>query len=332
MKRKTLITIAQQVGVSVATVSRALNNVPGVGEDKRRQIQAIASEINYHPNILAQDLQRQHISTIGYIIEGGDSQFAEPLPSEDLLIHLTHQCVHDDIDLLVYTGNNGLKQVISAFHSQRIRSVIIPTTYKNDSHINYFHKHNVQLVTFGYNYKKYKYPYVTLDEPKGIYMATKHLIEQGHHRIAFLETPSTLCSAMHRRDGYLSALEQNNILQNTDYIASNLISAIEVYGAIEYLLKQPKTPTAFVTTSDTVAIHTIKIARYHRLRAGYDYAIVGLGDTHLAQYTDPPLTSLRLPLNQISKHLINLATQPTDKSCNRQSIVLNLELVVRESS
>src|SRR5689334_19553370 len=110
MAKRTIIEIADRVGVSPATVSRALNNVPGVSPDKRRQILAVAEELNYHPNAIARSLQGQRTSTLAYVADVGDWASTDLFFFKDFITALAERCASYNLDLLIHpaTSRDGL--------------------------------------------------------------------------------------------------------------------------------------------------------------------------------------------------------------------------------
>ncbi|NOK62724.1 MAG: LacI family transcriptional regulator [Chloroflexi bacterium AL-W] len=335
MSRSTITAIARRVGVSAATVSRALNGAPGVSEKKRREIQAIAAELNYHPNAIARNLQGQRTNTIAYAVDVSDRPSTDLFFFKDFITNLAFHCADYNVDLLIHpvtAGEQGVGQIERVLQSGRADGVIITDIRHDDQRIRYLHEHKLHFVAFGHDNGIYRYPYVDVNGEQGIYRVTQHLIERGHHRIAFLGLPLAYYCAIDRRDGYFQALRDNNIPKNPEYIIVGLTNETEARIAMEQLLMLPQPPTAFVTASDMLAIHAMSVAHSHGLRAGQDYAITGFDDLPMSQHTDPPLTSVRQPFDQICKHLIELAMRQNHAPIEAQQILLEPELIIRDSS
>jgi DNA-binding LacI/PurR family transcriptional regulator len=335
MAKRTIIEIADRVGVSPATVSRALNNVPGVSSDRRRQILAVAEELNYHPNAIARSLQGRRTNTLAYVADVGDWASADLFFFKDFITALAERCAGYGLDLLIHpaTRRDGLMHDAERMlGSGRADGLILADIRQVDPRVAFLLDHQLPFVAFGRSSIRKPYTYVDVDGEWGIYVATRHLIERGHRQIGFLGLPLEFNCAADRYAGYLRALHEYGLLADPEYIAQELTNETETRAAVSLMLDLPSPPSAFVAASDMVAISAITYAAQCGLRAGSDYAITGFDDLPLAAHTSPPLTTVRQPMRLICNELITRLVALVGGDSSVGSVLLRPELIVRESS
>jgi DNA-binding LacI/PurR family transcriptional regulator len=335
MAKRTIIEIADRVGVSPASVSRALNNVPGVGADKRRQILAVAEELNYHPNAIARSLQGQRTNTLAYVADVGDWAANDLFFFKDFITALAERCAGYGMDLLIHPamrGDGEMNNVGRLLRSGRADGLILADIRRVDLRVRYLVEHQLPFIAFGRSDLGAPYPYVDVDGEWGIYAATRHLIERGHRQIGFLGLPLDFNCASDRYAGYCRALHEYGLLPNPEYIAQELTNETETGAVVGRMLALPAPPSAFVAASDMVAISTISYASQHGLRAGADYAITGFDDLPSAAHTSPPLTTVRQPLRLICDELIGRLVAIVAGNPAVEPVLLRPELIVRGSS
>ena len=335
MAKRTIIEIADRVGVSPATVSRALNNVPGVSSDKRRQILAVAKELNYHPNAIARSLQGQRTNTLAYVADVGDWASTDLFFFKDFITALAERCAGYSLDLLIHpaTRRDGLMHDAERLlRSGRADGLILADIRQVDRRVAYLIEHQLPFVAFGRSHIREPYISVDVDGEWGIYVATRHLIERGHRLIGFLGLPLDFNCAADRYAGYLRALCEYGLLADPEYVAQELTNETETRAAVGGMLARADPPSAFVAASDMVAISAITYAAQRGLRAGADYAITGFDDLPLAAHTSPPLTTVRQPMRLICNELISRLVSIISGDAQVESVLLRPELIVRGSS
>ncbi|MBK9709951.1 MAG: LacI family DNA-binding transcriptional regulator [Kouleothrix sp.] len=334
MTKRTIIEIAERAGVSAATVSRALNNVPGVGPDKRRQILALAAELNYHPNAIARSLQGQRTNTVAYVADVSNRPAADLL-FKDFITVLADRCARYGMDLLIHPATSAdanMDDVGRLLRSGRADGLILADTRINDPRLAYLVEHRLRCIAFGRSDIGVDYPYVDVDGEWGIYTATSHLIERGHRRIAFLGLPLDYSYGVHRRDGYLHALREHGIPVDPARLVVGLTNETDARLAMDRLLSVSEPPTAFVAAGDMLAIYAISAARQRGLLAGRDYAITGFDDLPLAAHTTPPLTTMQQPFDQVCDELIAMLARVIAEGPGDLHVLLRPKLIVRGSS
>lgn len=333
--KRTIVAIAERVGVSPASVSRALNNLPGVSPDKRDLILKVAAELDYHPNAIARSLKGQRTNTVAYIAEVSNRSSADLFFFKAFITALAECCVRSGMDLLIHPSTGDDTQmggVGRMLRSGRADGLILADIRHEDQRIRYLVAQQLPFVAFGRSDSGLEHASVDVDGAWGLYAATRHLIERSHRRIAFLSLPLLYCCATDRRAGYLRALREYGLPFDPAFVADGLTNETNARVAMERLLALPKPPTAFVAASDMLAIYAMSAAAQHGLRAGRDYAITGFDNLALAEHTDPPLTTLSQPLERVCDELIALLVQILAKQPGARQVLMRPELIIRGSS
>lgn len=335
MNRRTLVEIADQLNVSIATVSRALNDAPGVSRERREQVLALANQLGYFPNASARRLQGRRINTLCYAVDVSTRPAADLFFFKDFITVLADRCAYRNLDLLIHPITQEIDTISGIerlLRSGRADGVILSDARTNDERARRLHEINLPFVMFGRCPELPDHPWVDTDGRAGIRRATEHLIQNGHRRIGLLGLPHSFSCALDRAAGYHDALAAAGIAANPGYEATDLHDSAETRAAMLELLSLPNRPTAFVATSDMIALQATIAASQHGLRAGRDYAITGFDDLPIVEHVVPALTSMRQPLEKICDGLIAILLQVLDNESGERHMLFEPELIVRESS
>lgn len=335
MNRRTLVEIAEQLGVSTATVSRALNAAPGVSDKRREQILATASALGYFPNANARRLQGQHSHTLCYAVDVSSRVANDLFFFKDFIIVLTDRCARRGFDLLLHPLTHELdtlNTIEQVLRSGRADGVILSDALVDDERIRRLHTLGLPFVVFGRCANVPDHAWVDVDGCTGIRQATEHLLACGHRRIGLLGLPAVYSCANERASGYFQALARVGIEPATAWIETNIQTGQQAREAMLRLLALAEPPTAFVATSDMLALQAMAAATQLNLRAGHEYAITGFDDLPLVEHVAVPLTTLRQPLERIADALISLLLAVLDATATEHQVMIAPELVVRESS
>jgi LacI family transcriptional regulator len=175
-----------------------------------------------------------------------------------------------------------------------------------------------------------KVSYVDVDNVNGVVTMMNHLFQAGHRRIATITGPQNVIAGSHRREGYLSALRAHNVTPEDALIVEGDFSETGGYTAMQQLL--PHRPDAVFAASDIMAVGALRAIREAGLRVPEDVAVAGFDDMPFAARTEPPLTTVRQPIQRtgalVVETLIDLIEHPDSQP---QRIVLPVELIVRAS-
>lgn len=325
----TIKDIARLANVSHTTVSRALNNSPLIKESTKRKILEIASQLNYSPNVNAKSLVMQKSHTIGLFLtsisNGTSSSFlADTIKGVNSLITNEYNLFIRGIDDYEdYTSINP----------QRFDGIILMSQSVSDnSFIYHVLQKQIPLVVLNREVEETSIPNVLSNDTEGARMAVEYLITNGHHDIAIIEgTPSFKSSHM-RKEGYLQALMEAGIPIKKEYSIQGNYDMESGSQAMEQLLSLTSPPTAVFCSNDDMAIGAMNTVFARGLSVPNDISIVGFDDIGFSQYTTPRLTTVKRPVEEISRvgveRLLSLIGRKEEEV---ERTFMKTELIVRDS-
>ncbi len=331
----TLEQIAKLAGVSRSTVSRVVNNDPNVRDEVRQRVWKVIRETGYQPHAAARSLVTRRTQIIGVIIpESVTTLFTDPFFSL-LLAGVTAACNENRYHLMLSLFNSP--EGSDAIYQRVLRSayldgVIVASATSDDPLIPRLLHDGIPFVLVG-RHPDPRVTYVDVDNVGGARMATEHLIRLGHKRIATVTGALSMLSAQDRLAGYKQALESHGISVDSSLIAEGDYRESSGLAAVRRLL--PASPTAIFAASDVMAIGVLKALRQEGLRVPEDIAVASFDDVPLATAIQPPLTTVRQPIDHLGRTavhlLLDILNRPPDSAHVPQRLVLPVELVVRGS-
>lgn len=327
--------IAQRVGISVTTVSRALGGYDDVAEATRQKVLRAAEELGYYPSVTARQLQKQRTDTIGFVIPTFGPRFSDPFFSE-LLAGIGNEAARHNFDLLVCTRSPDSPEEVEAYRrlvdGRRVDGVLVVRTRVDDPRLSFLKQRNFPFVAFGRSHTD-EHPYLDVDGHRGLYQAVRHLIGLGHRRIAYISAPLNLTFALHRLEGYRDALQEGGLKYNEELVLVGHLTEEDGYQAAHRLLALDQPPTAIAVANDLMALGAMRAAHERGLAVGRDVAITGFDDIPLAAHANPPLTTVRQPIYEIGRRICQMLIQIiSGKPLENYHIILEPILIVRQSS
>lgn len=332
-KVKTIADIAKIAGVSKSTVSRALSNSSLISQTTRDRIHQIAKEHNFHVNQTARRLSEQRSHTLAFVTYCSHSKFSvEDLFSLEILGAITTAAAELKYDLLmVNTDSNDPKWIHDYYNSGRVDGFILMTSVHKIKNVQQLLDHNAPFITWGNPFNLSSFNVVTGDDENGGYLAAQHLINSGRSKIGFIGGPAEETEVKQRFQGYTKALLQAGLQPNADWIThASYTSASSEKRMTELLQKSPDLDAIFCN-SDMMAIGAMRAIQKTGRRIPEDIAVVGYDDVSMAQFTSPPLTTIRQNIAEIGRQLvINLVNHLETGIINR--VTMPIELIKRQST
>ncbi len=336
-KNVTLKDVALRAGVSYQTVSKAIRNQIQITPEVRTRIQAAIEELGYHPNAAAQNLRTQSSHLIGYSWQ--QDSFNHSSPVLELFQHAIVESAEDfgyHILLFPQRAERNLHTTYAELvHARRVDGFILSSVEYNDPRIPIIERLHVPFVSFGRANESVSSPYVDVDGRAGIALVVRHLIEQGHQRIAVLAWPESSRVGGERLSGYWEAMAEADLPIDPKWVIRGKGEIDYGYESTQRLLElpEPRRPTAIVTMLDTTAIGVVQALDACGLEVGREVAVTGFDDMPVVHHFKPSLTTLRQPLWEVGRAVINLLIALLkEEQPARQQILLPPELIVRESS
>ena len=331
---KNIEDIAKLAGVSKSTVSRALNDSPLIKPETKERIQAIALEHNFRINAPARNLSMRQSHTIAFVTHAYhmESFSIEDLFSLEIMGGIAkgaHSLGYDF--LVVHVDPRDTKWAHNYLDSGRVDGFVLMTSNLKQTHIKTLVEMDAPFIVWGIPLPKYKHCSVTGDNITGGLLATRHLIQTGRERIAFLGGPPEDSEVGQRFKGYETALQEAGRSMVPERVAYGDYSHTSGITVMQQLLKQSPDLDAVFVNSDLMAIGAINIIQNVGKRVPEDIAVIGYDDLSLANYNNLPLTTVRQNIPLAGKLLAQNLIQYI-KTGVVTNVTIPVELVVRKSA
>lgn len=328
----TIYEVARAAGVSTATVSRALNGSAQVAERTRHRITEAITALGYEPNHVARSLVLKATHTIAVLLPDITNPFFPALvKGVQLAADEQGYAV-----LLAHTGGDPAKEesYFQVLRGQQVDGVLLVGLVSAPESLRGLVGRGLPVVTLDRPVDLPGSATVRVDHKAGGRLATAHLLELGHHRIAHIAGPKGLTVSQQRRDGYRRALSTHGVAFDEGLVSEGDFSEDGGYRAIEELLRNRGRFTALFAANDLTAIGAMTALREHDLQVPDDVSVVGFDDIHLASYTSPKLTTIRQPIYDMGRAAAMLLIDARRKkiSLRDQTTIFDGQLVVREST
>ena len=290
--RTTIKHIAVELNLTPATISRALNDHHRISGKTKRLVNETASRLNYRQNKIASSLRTGRTHTIGVIIPSARINFFGSV------VHgiETHANANNYRTLIYQSEESAQLEIkaIEAFLDARVDGILasLAKDVSDFSHYTQLKKRNVPLVFFDRSNDSLNFPSVVVDDFKGAYDATSHLIQQGYKRIAHLAGPQQFQIFQNRFRGYKAALIAHGISQEETLIYSGDISIDAGLKAADYFLQLSHPPDAIFSVEDFSALGLIKRFKERNVRIPQDIGIIGFANEDFDEYITPTLSSI----------------------------------------
>jgi LacI family transcriptional regulator len=333
----TLKDIANELGVSVTTVSRGLAGYSDVAPATRDRIKDTAAELGYFPNITAQRLRKQRTDTLGFVIPTFGPRFSDPFFSE-FIAGIGTEAAEYEYDLLVSThapdSEGEQKAYRRAARGGWVDGLIVVRTRENDSRLKLLCEKKFPFVAFGRtDCCDLDFPYVDEDSEEGMRLLVQHFVDLGHKRIGFIAPPPGLMFGRYRLNGYHQTMADNGLMVKPAWVVAGDMTQHGGADVVDELLDLTPRPTAIICGNDLMAIGVTNRLQQRGLQAGKDVAVGGFDDIPLSAYVNPPLTTLHQPIYEIGRRtcamLINIIN---GRYSENQHVLLTPSLIVRSSS
>jgi len=325
--------IAKLAGVSKSTVSRALNNSPLIGQETRARIQALAQKHNFKINVPARRLSLKQSNTIAFVTHAYHDEFSvADLFGLEILGGISKGLYAHGYDLLVVHVNpHETEWAHQYLDTGRVDGFILLTSTRKQFHIDALLEMDAPFIIWGAPPAEAKYCSVTGDDLNGGRIATEHLIHLGKRRIAFIGGPPEELEVRHRFEGYQNALLASQRTVAPALVAYGDYSNTSGAQAMGQLLKNVPDLDAVFVNSDLMAIAAMDVIREHGRRVPEDVAVVGYDDLSIAEYSNPPLTTVRQNVPMAGKVLAEnlIMYLETGKITN---VSVPVEMIVRKSA
>jgi DNA-binding LacI/PurR family transcriptional regulator len=332
-KQTTIVDIANALGISKSTVSRALRDAPDIKEETKKAVKSLAEELDYHPNKLALSLLNRQTNTIGVITPNLDYVLATMVKGiDEAALEAGYTVMVCQSDESFGREIVNTKRLLDSSVDGFIVSVSSET--KVFEHIKKIHNKKIPLVFFDRVVESINAPKVRLDNVMGGALAAQHLVDQGYERIAILAGPQNLAISNKRMEGYLDVLRQNDIRVDRKLIIHCDFDQQYAYEATKELLMMKKRPDAIFTISDRMAIGAMLAIKEKGLQMPHEIGLIGFNNEPVTGLVTPSISSIEMYSFEMGKATAKLFIEMLhgDPEKPQPEIVIKPKLFVREST
>ena len=287
--------VAALAKVSIATVSRTVNGSPAVSERLSKRVWQAIEQLNYYPNTHARSLVSGRSRLFGIIVENITNPFFP-----ELIQSFEEVAVANGYEILVSSSNSDprvLTTCVRRMIERKVEGVAVLTFGEEESvldQLDQLAQHSIPLVLAEFKLQDEKSATILLDYSTGIRAAVEHLAALGHCKIGFLAGPHTLHSAITRENDFRASMRAVNLPIHPEWIIECDHMLKGGVAGFERLQALPARPTAVLCSNDMTAIGVLRAAYMAGLRVPQDLSVIGLDDIAFAEYTLPPLTTIRM--------------------------------------
>ncbi|AKZ55880.1 HTH-type transcriptional regulator CelR [Streptomyces ambofaciens ATCC 23877] len=339
--RPTLEEVAARAGVGRGTVSRVINGSPRVSDATRAAVEAAVAELGYVPNTAARALAANRTDAIALVVPEPETRFfAEPYFS-DMLKGVGSELSDTEMQLLlIFAGSDRERQRLAQYlAAHRVDGVLLVSVHADDPLPDLLSQLEIPAVISGPRSAAESLASVDSDNYGGARSAVEHLLARGRHRIAHITGRLDVYGAQRRVDGYREALRDAGHEPDEGLIEAGDFTEEGGRRAMAELLRRRPDVDAVFAASDVTAAGAGQVLREAGRRIPDDVALVGYDDSAIARHMEPPLTSVRQPIEEMGRAMIDLLLAEiadrrpaVSRGLDRHQVVLATELVERRSS
>ncbi|MEO8398310.1 MAG: LacI family DNA-binding transcriptional regulator [Ignavibacteriaceae bacterium] len=327
----TIKEIAERANVSIATVSRALNNDKNVRPKTRQTILSVAKDLDYKPNILARSLAKNKSNIIGVVLPDVDGEFFSEI-------------VHG-VDEVAYSG--GFHTIVASSHSRRsivesmirfmgeslVRGIIIIAPTISEQIRDILLSSRIPILIINSKSDQLGHDSVSIDNFQGAYSMTEYLINCGYKNIAHIKGPYNNDDAIQRTQGFNAALKKYNIPIHSEWMINGEFTAQSGKDGCRRLLTMSSRPEVIFAANDMMALGCYKAIRSFGLKIPEDIGVAGFDDIFISQFLTPRLTTVHVPISEIGKTaatslLDRIENRNGDNSVNIKNLKISTGLVI----
>jgi LacI family transcriptional regulator len=332
----TIKDLAKAAGVSVTTVSRALNGYSDVNEDTRKKIKRIAEQLNYRPNAVARSLVTRKTRTIGVILSEINREGAKDSLAFEILCGINDRAVELDYDILLFS-TNPKKQLAKSYadlcKERNVDGAILSGLRVNDPYLQQVVQDtSFPCVLIDIPAAHQNVGHVTTDNFRGAKTAVEHLIRLGHRHIAMINGHDEASVSKERLLGYKHALAEHGISFREELIFNGGFKEEGGFTALHQILHRHPEVTAVFSASDLMVLGALRALEQIGRKVPETMSIVGYDDITIASYCSPPITTIRQDRYEMGYQAAQLLIDMLEKRKVNHKIVLNSELIVRQST
>lgn len=324
--------VAKMAGVSIATVSRVLNDIDVVNEDTKEKVLNAIKELGYRPNIIARSLKTQRTKTIGILIPDISSQFYPEIVrgAEDVANIYDYNVILCNSDFDVEKE----KEYLRVLREKMVDGVIYMSSSLNDEILDLINELDLKTILVETKDSQGLFPSVTIDNVTATYEGTKYLIERGLKKLAFIGVDSSTTNAWGERYiGFEKALKEAKISVDKNLVHFDTLKVKSGIEGAEQFVDSKKKFEAIVCASDEIAMGAINTLRENGIKVPEDVSVIGFNNNYAASIFYPKITTISQPSYDMGSVAMRMLIKLLNKKeLGERHFVLGHELIKRDST
>ena len=331
-RRTSLKDLASELGVSIATVSRALRNSPEIGREMQQRVKDLAKKLNYRPNPFAQSLRKEAPKVIGVVVPNLVTHYYAAVL--DGIEDEARRAGYSVISANSHEDFEDERQAIDNFIGLHVEGIIacLAQTTTDYSHFEEISDMGIPLVFFGRTCLTDRFSCVTANGDEAAQMATQHLIDTGSRRIAFIGGPNHLDMVRRRKHGYLEALRENKMDIDRNLVVCDKIDYEVALHAVEKLLEGENRPDAILAFNDIITFAAFTAIKNKGLNIPGEVALIGITDDVHAAYVTPRMSAIEDQSHEMGVKACQLLLRSIGGDTKVYKEIVPQQLVIRETS
>lgn len=330
--RTSLKDLAQELGVSIATVSRALRSSPEIGKEMQVRVKELARQLNYRPNPFARSLRREAPKVIGVVVPNLVTHYYAAV-----LDGIEDEASKQGYSVISANSHEDFvreSQVIDNFISMHVEGIIacLSQDTTDYSHFEEIADMGIPLVFFGRTCMTDKFSCVTANGDEAAQQATQHLIDTGSRRIAFIGGPNHLDMVRRRKHGYLEALRENRLPIDRSLVACDKIDYDVALQSALRLLSRSDRPDAILAFNDIITFAAFNAIKRLGLSIPTDVSLIGFTDDVHASYVTPRMSVIADQSHLMGVTACQLLLKNIAGDTKIYKKIVPQQLVIRETS
>lgn len=328
--KATIYDVAREAGVSIATVSKVINDKGKISQERRKEIFAIIKRLQYQPSVIASALTGKHTYTLGLLIPDiANPFFAEVARAVE---NRGEQLGYSVIICSTDNKDDRIERYVSVLKQKRVDGIMIGTGMENTDILKHLCS-VMPVVVIGREVPEVTVHTVVSDDWDGGAAAAAHLLQLGHRRMAILSENVMISSNRERIRGFKQTLEEAGAWLSDDDVKTCNYRMEDGKRRAAELLGRHDRPTALFCCNDLLAVGALQAAKEAAIDVPSELSIVSFDNTILASVTDPPLTSIAQPMEQLGAIAVDLLLKEfQEQQAVKERIALRTELIIRHST
>lgn len=326
----TIKDVAKHAGVSVATISRVLNNSAVVSPETAEKVNEAIRELNYRPNFLGRNLRKRETNVILALVPSTEHTYYS-----QILHGMQMEAFANGYDVLMSTTNSYRpheERLLGMLRNRTVDAAILMGTTLDEKYLDELAAQYCIALCCEPLKVTDNVLTVTIDDEKAAYDAVSYLISIGHRDIAIVSTEVRAPSSVEREKGYMRALAEHNIPVNEKYIYRGSYDYTSGMKAAESFIRMEKSPTAVFAISDFLAAGIVKKASELKMNIGREFSVIGFDNISMTEMYTPSISSVEQPCFEIGKTVAGLVIENIGGKQNKGRVSLEHKLIFRQST